>query len=96
MLKVKEGFHHDLNANATVELRGPTLPCNDEIQIFIELDVIHNFKHNIATKKLPSARSFYWLARMQLLEMLNLGYCLMFWHHQPYKTCSYKNKMSPH
>lgn len=24
MLKVKEGFHHDLNANAIDELRGPT------------------------------------------------------------------------
>lgn len=27
MPNVKEGFHHDLNANATDELRGPTFPC---------------------------------------------------------------------
>lgn len=29
MLKVKEGFHHDLNARASDELRGPTLPWKD-------------------------------------------------------------------
>lgn len=27
MLKVNEGFHHDLNAIASEELRGPTFPC---------------------------------------------------------------------
>ena len=27
MLKVNEGFHHDLNANDKVELRGPAFPC---------------------------------------------------------------------
>jgi hypothetical protein len=26
MLNVKEGFHHDLNAHARDELRGPTFP----------------------------------------------------------------------
>ena len=30
MLKVKEGFHHDLNANAIEELRGPTFPWKYE------------------------------------------------------------------
>jgi len=28
---VKEGFHHDLNAKATDELRGPTFPCGSNI-----------------------------------------------------------------
>lgn len=27
MLKVNEGFHHDLNAIESEELRGPTFPC---------------------------------------------------------------------
>lgn len=27
ILNAKDGFHHDLNANVSVELRAPTLPC---------------------------------------------------------------------
>lgn len=43
MLKVKEGFHHDLNANDTVELKGPTFPCKDEFDIF-KPDITHSYE----------------------------------------------------
>lgn len=41
MLKVKEGFHHDLNAKTIDELRGPAFPCKGEMYIFMEVDMIH-------------------------------------------------------
>jgi len=34
MLKVNEGFHHDLNANDIDELSGPIFPCKNEVDIF--------------------------------------------------------------
>lgn len=39
--KVKEGFHHDLNAKSTDELSGPAFPCKVEMNRFTKLDVIH-------------------------------------------------------
>lgn len=47
MLKVKDGFHHDLNARDTVELRGPNLPWEDEMWICIKLDLEHIYSHKI-------------------------------------------------
>lgn len=47
MLKVKDGFHHDLNAIVNVELRGPNLPWEDEMWITIKLDAVHIYKHKI-------------------------------------------------
>ena len=51
---------------------------------------------NTRLRVLPSAKSFYWLARMQLPERRILGYRLMFWNHQPFKISCTKIRTSAH
>ena len=83
ILNVKDGFHHDLNANVNVELRAPTLPC-------IIWDCEFYYQHFLILKKvvngLPSARSSYWPAKTQPSAEKNLTDCLMCWNHQPFNT----------
>lgn len=85
MLKVKAGFHHDLNAKDADELWGPTFPCKDGYWYFSNLIQSVVIKHMVAPEALPSARSFYWLARMQPLEKWTQGSCSMHWHLRPFK-----------
>lgn len=41
MPNVKAGFHHDLNAIATDEQRGPTFPCTYELHVLSEYEMMH-------------------------------------------------------
>lgn len=67
MLKVKEGFHHDLNANAIDELRGPILPWKKDINYLMLQYIATSTK--FSDDLLPSTRSSCWPAMMQQLEM---------------------------
>lgn len=38
ILKVNDGFHHDLNANVNDELKGPSFPYKNRIEIYTKYD----------------------------------------------------------
>ena len=65
ILNVKDGFHHDLNANVNVELRAPTLPC-------IIWDCEFYYQHFLILKK---SSKWFTFSKKFLLDCQDAAIC---------------------